>query len=117
MHSPSFLRDNDHYMEAYLPFKAVLICLRTPRTALINVLTHWGRVTHTNIGSNNSLAPARCQAIIWNNAGSIGNCTLGNKLSEILIEIDTFSFKQMSSGKWRQFYLGLNVSGVNEWWG
>ena len=38
---------------------------------------------------------------------------LGTNFSEILIEIDTFSFKKMhlkmSSGRWRPFCLGLNV--------
>ena len=46
----------------------------------LNVLTHWGRVTHicvgnlTTIGSDNGLSPGRRQAIIWTNAGilSIG---------------------------------------------
>ena len=41
----------------------------------VNVLTHWGRVTHicidnlTIIGSDNGLSPGRRQAIIWTNAG------------------------------------------------
>ena len=39
--------------------------------------------------------------------------TLGTNFSEILIEIQTFSFRKMhlkmSSGKWRPFCLGLNV--------
>ena len=38
---------------------------------------------------------------------------LGTNFSEILIEIQTFSFKKthlkMSSGKWGPFYLSLNV--------
>ena len=38
---------------------------------------------------------------------------LGTNLSEMLIEIHTFSFKKMhlkmSSGKWRPFCIGLNV--------
>ena len=38
---------------------------------------------------------------------------LGSNFGEIIIEIDTFSFKKMhlklSSAKWRPFYLGLNV--------
>ena len=82
-------------------------------------LTHWGRVTHicvsklTTIGPDNSLSPGRCQAIIWSNAGILLNWTLGTNFSEILSEIDTFSFKQMrfkmSSEKWRPYCLGLNV--------
>ena len=78
-------------------------------------LTHWGRVTHmcvsklTTIGSDNGLSPGRRQAIIWSNAGILFNWTLGTNFSEILSEIDSFSFKQMPSGKWRPYCLGLNV--------
>ena len=84
-----------------------------------NKLTHWGRVTHicvsklTIIGSDNGLAPDRRQAIIWTNAGILLIEPLGTNVSETLIEIHTFSSKKMhlkmSSGKWRQFCLCLNV--------
>ena len=67
----------------------------------------------TTIGSDNGLSPGRRQAIIWSNAGILLNWTLGTNFSEILSEINTFSFKQMrlkmSSGKWRPYCLGLNV--------
>ena len=86
-------------------------------------LTHWGRVTHicavelTTIGSDNGLSPGRRQAIIWNNAGILLIGPLGTNFNEILIEIQTFSFKKMhlkiSSGKWRLCCLGLNV--LNGW--
>ena len=82
-------------------------------------LTHWGRVTHicvgnlTITGSDNGLSPGRRQAIIWTNAGILLIGTLGTNFSEILIEILTFSFKNMrlkvSSGKWQAFCLGPNV--------
>ena len=82
-------------------------------------LTHWGRVTHicvsklTIIGSDNGLSPGRRQAIIWTNAGLLSIRLLETNFSEILIKIDTFSFKKMrlkmSSGKRRPFCLGLNV--------
>ena len=85
----------------------------------INVLTHWGRVTHiyvsklTIIGSDNGLSPDRRQAIIWTNAGMWLIGPLGTNFSEILIGIQIFSFKKMplkmSSVKWRPFCLGLNV--------
>ena len=85
-------------------------------------LTHWGRVTHTCvgkltiIGSDNGLSPGRRQAIIWTNAGILLIWPLGTNLSEILIEIDTFSFKKtnlkMSSRKWRPFCLGLKTDNV-----
>ena len=81
-------------------------------------LTHWGRATHicvsklTIIGSDNGLSPVRRQAIIWTNAGILLIRTLGTNFSEILGEIDSFSFSKMhlkmSSAKWRLFGLGLN---------
>ena len=98
-------------------------------STLCTHLTHWGRVTHiyvselTIIGSDNGLAPDRRQAIIWTNAGILLIGPLGTNISEISIEIDTFSFKKihlkMSSGKWRPFCLGLNVLKVVVhvlWW-
>ena len=82
-------------------------------------LTHWGRVTLTCVskqiiyGSDNGLSPSRRQAIIWTNAGILLIGPMGTKFNEILIEIQTFSFKKMhlkmSSGKWRPFCLRLNV--------
>ena len=78
-----------------------------------------GRVTHicvcklTIIGSDNGLSPGRRQAIIWTNAGILLIGPLGTNFSEILIEIQTFSFRKMHlkmlSAKWRPFCLGLNV--------
>ena len=65
------------------------------------------------IGSDNGLSPYRRQAIIWINAGILLIWTLGTNFSEILIEILTFSFKEMrlklSPVKWQPFCLGLNV--------
>ena len=82
-------------------------------------LTHWGRMTHicvsnlTIIVSDNGLSPGRRQAIIWTNAGIWLIGPLGINFSEILIGIQTFSFKKMhlkmSSAKWRTSCLGLNV--------
>ena len=82
-------------------------------------LTRLGGVTHicvseiTIIGSDNGLLPGRRQAIIWTNAGILLIGTLGTNFSEILIKIYIFSFKKMylkmSSAKWWQFCLGLNV--------
>ena len=67
----------------------------------------------TIIGSDNGLLPGRGQAIIWTNTGILLIGPLGTNFSEILIEIQTFSFKKMylkmSSGKWWPFCLGLNV--------
>ena len=82
-------------------------------------LTHWCRVTHicvgklTIIGSDNGLSPERRQAIIWTNAQIWLIGPLGTNFSDILIEIQAFSFKKthfkMSSGKRRLFCLDLNV--------
>ena len=53
----------------------------------------------------------RRQAIIWTNAAMLLIGPLETNLSEILIEIHTFSFKKMhlnmSSAKWGSFYLDL----------
>ena len=84
-----------------------------------DVLTHWGLVTHicigklTIIGPDNGLSPGRSQAIIWTNAGILLIGPWGTNFSEILIGIQTFSFKKMhlkmSSAKWCPSCLGLNV--------
>ena len=67
----------------------------------------------TIIGSDNGLLPGRHQAIIWTNAEILLIQPLGTNFSEILIGIQTFSFKKMhlkmSSAKWHPFFLGLNV--------
>ena len=69
----------------------------------------------TIIGSDNGLSPGRRHDIIWTNAGILIIRTSGTNtdIGEILNEIHTFSFKKMhlkmSSAKWRQFYLDLNV--------
>ena len=67
----------------------------------------------TIIGSDNGLTPGRRHAIIGTNAGILLIRPLGTHFSEILIGIQTFSFKKMylkmSSSKWRPFCLGLNV--------
>ena len=87
------------------------------------VLTHWGRVTHicvsklTMIGSDNGMTPGRRQAIIWTNTGILLIGPLGTNVSEILIEIQTFSLKKIrlivSSATGRLFSLGLNE--LNIW--
>ena len=62
----------------------------------LNVLTHWGRVTHmcisnlTIIGSDNGLLPGRHQAAIWTNAWIMLIGPLGTHFSKISIEIQTF---------------------------
>ena len=53
------------------------------------------------------LSPGRRQAIIYTKDGILLIWPLGTNFSEILIEINIFSFKKMhlkmSSGKWRPF--------------
>ena len=62
----------------------------------------------TIIASDNGLSPGRRQAIIWTAAGILLIGPLGTNFSEILIGIQTFSFKKihlkMSSAKWRPLY-------------
>ena len=64
------------------------------------------------IGSDNGLVLTKLQAIIWTIAEMLLIEPLGINFSEILIEINTFSFKKMhlkvSSAKWRLFHLVLN---------
>ena len=67
----------------------------------------------TIIGLDNGLSPCRRQAIIWINAGLLSIGTLGTNFTEFLSKIHTSSFQKMylkmSSAKWRQFCIGLNV--------
>ena len=64
------------------------------------------------IGSDNGLSPGRRQAISWTNAGILLIGPFGTNFNEILIGIQTFSFKKMdlkmSSAKGRLFSPGLN---------
>ena len=96
------------------------IIIASPRAQWVQyLLTYWGRAMHicvgrlTIIGSDNGLSPGRRQAIIWTNAGILLIEPLGTNFNEILIGIQTFSFKKMhlkvSSAKWRPPCLGLNV--------
>ena len=68
----------------------------------------------THICVSEIISPGRRQAIIFTNAGILLIWPLGINFSEILIEINTFSFNKMqlkmSSAKWRLFHLGHNVS-------
>ena len=121
----SSLRCNNvsHWLGTYLDWSLLVFMITflklTPHVPGSNVLTHWGWVTHicvgklTIIGSDNGLLPGRRQAIIWTSAGILSIGPLGTNFSEILIRIQTFSFKEMhlklSSAKWRPFCLDLDV--------
>ena len=76
-------------------------------------MTHICVSNLTIIGSDNGLSPGRRQAIIWTNIGILLIGSLGTNFNEIVIAIQTFSFKKMhlkmSSAKWRPFCLSLNV--------
>ena len=110
-----------HSMNAYLIQFGNMYVINSSylSVAPMITLTHWGRVSHicvvklTIIGSDNGLSPGRRQAIIWTNDGLLLIWPLGTNFSEMLIGIQTFSFKKMhlkmSSAKWRPFCLGLNV--------
>ena len=50
----------------------------------------------TLIVSDNGLSPGRRQAIIWTNAGILLIGALRTNFSEILIGIQTFSFKKLT---------------------
>ena len=67
----------------------------------------------TIIGSNKDLSPGQHQAIMGTNVRILLTEPLGINFSEILVRIQTFSFKKMhlkmSSGKWRPSCLGLDV--------
>ena len=73
----------------------------------------------TIIGSDNGLSPGRHQAINWTNVGILLIGPLGTNFSEILIEINTFSFTKMhlkmSSGKWRSFVSASMWPGLCGW--
>ena len=102
-------RNKRHHTAQTVPYETIYMI----------AITHWGRVTHicignlTVIGPDNGLSPGRRQAIIWTNAGILLIGPWGTNFSEILIGIQTFSFKKMHlkmpSAKWRPFCLGLNV--------
>ena len=73
--------------------------------SLIIFLNPWGRVTHilvsklTTIDSDNGLSLGWCQAFILTHAGISLIWPLGTNFSAILIEIYTFLFTKMLSGK------------------
>ena len=65
-------------------------------SAVVNsYITHICVSKLTIIGSANGLSPGWCQAIIWSNDGILLIGPLGTNFNEILIVIDTFSFKKI----------------------
>ena len=101
-----FLNGNSWFSNKvyWILFLIVLINVMAWSRLSTKPLTHWSRVTHICVddltinGSDNGLAPGWRQAIIRTNAGIllIGPLAcLGTNVSEISIEILTFSFKKM----------------------
>ena len=100
------------------------ICLCEKGHWDIFISIHWRRVTHicvgklTIVGSDNGLSPAGRQAIIRTNGGISLIGPLGTNFSDILIGVQTYSFKKMylkiSSAKWCLFCLGLDVLTILE---
>ena len=76
------------------------------RTHKSYVLTHWGWMTHICVGI---LTPTKRQAIIWTNTSSLSIVTLGTKFSEILIEIQTFSFTTMQLKKSSGLFFSASI--------
>ena len=85
--------------------------------ALNKTLTHLPLVPHiyasvnwVSCGSDNGLSPIQRQAIIETNAGLLSIGPLWTNFSEIVINIQSFSFTKMhlkiSSAKWRSFCAG-----------
>ena len=103
------------------------LCIISPMPVKVSKLSiHWDQVTSicvsnlSIIGSENGLSPGRRQVIIWSNAGILLIGPFGTNFSQILIEIQTFPFKnmylKMSSAKWWPFCLGLKCAkklGIN----
>ena len=58
-------------------------------------MTHISVCNLVVIGSGNGLSPGQRQANIWTNAGILLTGPLGTHLSEIFIDIHTFSFKKL----------------------
>ena len=58
-------------------------------------------INYINIGSDNGLLHGWRQALIWMNVGLLLTATLGTNFGEILIEIQTFSFKKIWIWKYR----------------
>ena len=92
---------------------------------IIQPLTHLGQVMHIStsklaiIGPDNGLLLGRHPAIIWTNDRMLLNKIWGTSFSEIVSEIDAFSFKKMhlkmTSGKRRPSCLVLNVLNESSW--
>ena len=74
------------------PAQLVLFRIAVPTTTAQTV--SWS-IPITIIGSDNVLSPGWRQAMIWNNTGILLIGPLATNLSEIVIKIQTFSFKKM----------------------
>ena len=86
----------------------------------MDILTHWGRVTHicvskfSILGSDNGLSPGRRQTIIWTNAGLLLIGPLGTNFNEIVIKIQENAFEMVVWKMAAIWSIGLNV--LNKIW-
>ena len=111
------------YVVVSLENYTVLLYQMPTVVSYFNPLTHRGWMTHicisvNIIGSDNSLSPYWCQAIVWTNAVRLLIGPSRTNFNELFIKIQQFSFfkkmlLKMLSGKWRPFCLGLNVLNGN----
>ena len=102
-------------LKDFMKLSTIKVSVMVEGLVAMVILTHWGQVTHICvskiiiIGSENG----QHQAIIWTNVGIVLIGPLGMNFSEILIEINIFSFKKMHlkilSVKWRPSCLSLSV--------
>ena len=85
-------------------FQSIAADVLVPMKTQHQLLTHWHKMTHiyvsklSIIGSDNGLSPGWRQALMCTNAGIMLIGPLGTNFSEILIEIQTFSFKIRRNG-------------------
>ena len=64
------------------------------------LVPHICSVNWVNFATDNGLSSVWCQAIIWINVYTLSTEPLGTNVREILMKIQQFSFKKMSSAKW-----------------
>ena len=102
------------YNQVWIAIFTQWIPIQTDQCHLAPPSTYWGRRTHICLSKLTIIGSlGRRQAITWTNAGILLIGPLGTNFSEIIIRIQTFSFKKlrlkMASAKSRPFCLSLNL--------
>ena len=88
-------------VEAQNGYLAICLVLWIRAQVPVPICTYWSQVMHicvsklTIIGSDNGLSPCRHQPIIWTSAGILLVGSRGTNLTDILIDIQTFSLRKM----------------------